>query len=160
MEKLSDNLTISEVTKNNTAIKLGLKNDPTPEHLQNLKTLAEKIFEPLRKGLGNKPIYISCGYRGIEVNAHTRGASSTSYHCKGMALDLDADVFKGMTNRDIFNYIRHNLEYTELIWEYGNLNQPDWVHVAYDPKKLNKETLRCRLIDGKPKYSTYMESAL
>ena len=153
--KLSENVTLAEVIKNKTASQLGLDNSPTPEHLENIKKVLNNVFEPLRAGLGGKPIFISCGYRGAAVNAKTKGASKTSYHCFGNALDLDADVFGGMTNADIFNYIKDNLEYAELIWEYGTDTNPDWVHVAFDEGKNVKETLRCKSVNGKPKYEIY-----
>jgi len=153
--KISDNVTLAEVTKNKTASQYGLDNNPTPEHLENLKKVCNRIFEPLRKGLGGKPIFISCGYRGASVNAKTKGASKTSYHCSGHALDLDADVFGGATNAQIFHYIKENLEYAELIWEYGTDINPDWVHVAYHEGKNVKETLKCKSLNGKPKYEKY-----
>lgn len=152
---LSAHVTLDEVTKNKTASQLGLDNTPTPEHLENLKLVLNKVFEPLREGLGGNPIFISCGYRGAAVNAKTKGASKTSYHCFGKALDLDADVYGKITNADIFNYIKDNLVYAELIWEYGNDKNPDWVHVAFDEGKNVKETLRVRSVNGKPKYEIY-----
>lgn len=155
MTKISDNLLLSEVTRNNTASKFGIDNTPTPEHLENLKQVANLIFEPLRKGLGNKPIYVSCGYRGAAVNAKTKGASKTSYHVTGHALDLDAHVFGGVTNAKIFHYIKNNLDYAELIWEYGTSTEPDWVHVAYVDGKNVKETLIAYSQNGKPKYKNY-----
>lgn len=153
--KVSDNVTLDEVTKNKTASQLGLDNTPTPEHLENLKLVLNNIFEPLRKGLGSNPIFISCGYRGAAVNAKTKGASKTSYHCFGKALDLDADVFGKVTNSEIFYYIKDNLKYAELIWEYGTDKNPDWVHVAFDLGKNVKETLRVKSVNGKPKYEVW-----
>jgi len=149
---LSEHVTLAEVTKNNTASKYGIDNTPTPEHTENLKLVLNNIFEKVRAGLGNNPIYISCGYRGAAVNAKTKEASKTSYHCFGKALDLDADVFGKVTNKQIFDYVRANCEYAELIWEYGTTSQPDWVHVAFDKGKNVKETLRCMSVNGKPKY--------
>lgn len=152
-EKLSTNVKLSEVTKSKTASQLGLDNTPTPEHKANLKKVLENVFEPLRTGMGNKPIYISCGYRGKAVNEATKGASKTSFHCTGHALDLDADVFGGMTNKDIFYYIKNNLNYAELIWEFGTTSNPDWVHVAFVEGDNSKETLRAysSMVNGKPK---------
>lgn len=152
--KLSENVTLKEVIKSQTATKLGIDNTPTPEHLENLKKVLNNVFEPLRKGLGNNPIFISCGYRGKKLNDATPGASITSYHCSGKALDLD-DTFGKITNAQIFHYIKDNLNYAELIWEYGNDTNPDWVHVAFDEGKNVKETLRCRLINKKPKYELW-----
>jgi putative chitinase len=152
--QLSEHVTLAEVTKNKTATLNGLDNTPTPEHLENLKKVLENIFEPLRKGRGGNPIYISCGYRGAAVNAKTKGASKTSFHCTGHALDLDADVFGKMTNKDIFYYIKDNLNYSELIWEHGTKENPDWVHVAFAEGDSSKETLRAYIVmdeKGKPK---------
>ncbi len=152
---LSEHVTLKEVIKNGTASKLGLDNTPTPEHRENLIKVLNNVFEPLREAFGNNPIFISCGYRGVAVNAATKGASKTSYHCSGKALDLDADVFGKMTNAQIFHYIKDNLEYAELIWEYGTDKNPDWVHVAFDEGKNVKETLRCTSVNGKPKYELF-----
>ncbi len=152
---LSTHVTLAEVTKNNTASKYGLDNTPTPEHLENLKKVLNNVFEPLRAGLGGKPIYISCGYRGKAVNDKTKGASKTSGHCFGKALDLDADVFGGVTNADIFHYIRKNLKFNELIWEHGTDVNPDWVHVLYDEKDNKGEILRTCVVGGKTTYKNW-----
>lgn len=160
MTMISEHLTLAEVTKNNTAIKYGLDNTPTPEHEANLKLVCERIFEPLRTGLGDKPIYVSCGYRSVAVNAKTPGASKTSGHCFGKALDLEAHVFGGMTNADIFHYIRKNLKFNELIWEHGNDTEPAWVHVLYDEKDNKGEVLQTCVVNGKPKYKPWVPMAL
>ena len=105
-----------------------------------MKVLAEKIFEPIRRHF-NSPIYISSGYRSAALNKKINGAKN-SYHLYGMAMDLDQDGSKnGITNKEIFDFIKDNLLFTELIWEFGTNKNPDWVHVAYDSKKLNKEIL-------------------
>ena len=152
-EQLSEHVTLAEVTKSKTASQLGLDNTPTPEHKENLKKVLTNIFEPLRKGLGGNAIFISCGYRGKAVNEATKGASKTSFHCTGHALDLDADVFGKVTNRQIFDYIKDNLNYSELIYEFGNTSSPDWVHVAFVEGDNSKETLRAysSMVNGKPK---------
>lgn len=149
---LSAHVTLAEVTKNNTASKYGIDNTPTPEHTENLKLVLNNIFEKVRAGLGNNPIYISCGYRSAAVNAKTKGASKTSYHCSGKALDLDADVFGKVTNKQIFDYVRANCEFAELVYEYGNDENPDWVHVAFDKGNNKKEVLRAYSVNGKPVY--------
>jgi zinc D-Ala-D-Ala carboxypeptidase len=152
---ISKHVTLKELTKNNTASKLGLDNTPTEEHYNNLKNVVLNVFEPLREAMGNNPIFISSAYRSKAVNKATKGASLTSYHAQGKALDLDADVFGKMTNSQIFHYIKDNMEYAELIWEYGNSTNPDWVHVAFDEGKNVKETLRCTSVNGKPHYEIY-----
>lgn len=156
MSKISQHLSLNEVTKSATAKRLGIDNTPTPEHLANLKLLAEKIFEPIRKHFG-KPIFISSGYRSKALNEATPGSSATSQHCSGEALDLDQDSARtGVTNRQVFDFIKDNLEFDQLIWEYGTDNNPDWVHVSYESKgKQRKQVLRCRRVNGKPQYSHY-----
>ena len=140
MGSLSKHLSLVEVTKSNTATRLGIDNSPTEEHLANLKVVAEKVFELIREHFG-VPIGISSGYRSKKLNTAVKGSSS-SEHCKGMALDIDADIFGGITNKEIFNYIKENLEFTQLIWEFGNDNEPDWVHVSYNPSNLKKQVLK------------------
>jgi hypothetical protein len=153
---ISENLTLSEVTNSMTAKRLGINNNPTPEHLANLKLVAEKVFEPIRKHFG-KAIKVSSGYRSAALNAATPGSSSTSQHCSGEALDLDQDTMKnGITNKQIFDYIKDNLEFDQLIWEYGTDQNPDWVHVSYESKgKQRKQILRCKRVNGRPSYIKY-----
>lgn len=151
-DKVSTNLTLKECTKSATAIKLGISNLPTEEHLKNIKAWAVNIFEPLRKGLGNNPIFVSCMYRSLALNKATPGASLTSFHPRGMAGDLD-DTFGYATNKEIFKYIYENLEFAELIWEHGDDNNPDWVHVAFEEGKNVKEVLETYvvIVKGEPK---------
>ena len=131
---------MKEVIKSNNADRLYIDNTPTEEHLANMKVVAEKIFEPLRNHFG-VPIGLSSGYRSYALNKAVRG-SKTSHHCKGMAFDIDADMFGGVTNKEIFDFIRENLEFTQLIWEYGTDEEPNWVHAAYQPDNLKKQVLR------------------
>ena len=156
MSKLSKNLLLAEVTASDTAKRLGIINMPTLEHLSNLKLLAEKVFEPIRKHF-KKPIKVSSGYRSIELNKVTPGASKTSQHSSGEALDLDQDSMPtGITNKMIFDYIKSNLEFDQLIWEYGTDENPDWVHVSYKSNGMQRnQILRCKRVNGKPSYSNY-----
>jgi zinc D-Ala-D-Ala carboxypeptidase len=140
--KLSMNLSLSEVLVSQTAKRLQISNEPTEEHLNNLKDIAENIFQPLRDGLGY-PIYVSSGYRSEALNKAIKGSSKTSQHMKGQALDLDADVYKGVTNKDIFLYIRDNLDFDQLIWEYGTVNNPSWVHVSFVEGNNRGKIMRC-----------------
>lgn len=133
---LSKNLTLDQVTKSNTAKKQGISNIPTDEHIANLKTLAEAIFEPVYAFMEGK-IYISSGYRGYALNKAVNG-SKTSYHCRGMALDL-VSTHPTKTNKDLFNFIKDKLQFSELIWEKGTSLNPAWVHVGYEKNKLKKE---------------------
>jgi len=127
--KLSKNLSLIEVTNSNTAKRKGISNQPTEEHLVALKTLAENIFQPIRDHFGC-PIWVSSGYRSAALNKAI-GGSKTSQHMKGEALDLDMDGKEGPTNAEIFHYIKDNLPFDQLIWEFGSNDSPDWVHVSY-----------------------------
>ena len=144
--KISENLSLKEVVKSNTATRLGIDNEPTSEHLENLIIIAEKVFQPIREHF-KTPIGISSGYRSKELNTAVRG-SSTSDHCKGMALDLDADIFEGVSNKEIFEFIRDNLEFTQLINEFNY----SWVHVSYDKNNLKKQILTAEKKNGRTKY--------
>lgn len=137
--KLSPNLSLSEVTKSATAKRKGIDNTPSVEHLENLKIIANQVFQPIREHF-KKPIGISSGYRSPDLNAAVKGSKS-SHHCKGMALDIDADIFGGLTNKEIFTFIIDHLEFTQLIWEYGDEEEPNWVHVGYDKNNLKREIL-------------------
>ena len=152
--KLSKNLSLSEVTKSNTAIKNGIDNTPTMEHMENLRAVAANIFQPMRDHF-NIPIAITSGYRGEELNKII-GGSLTSQHCKGEALDIDADVYKGITNAEIFNYIALSLDFDQLIWEFGDEDQPDWIHVSYTESRPNrKEMLAAYRENGKTRYELF-----
>lgn len=151
---LSKNLTLAEVTNSATAKRLGIDNKPTPEHLANLKNVAVHIFQPIRDHF-NCPINVSSGYRCAALNKAVPGSSATSQHSTGEALDIDNDGMP-VNNKMIFDFIRENLEFDQLIWEYGNSKSPDWVHVSYESSgKQRKQVLRCERVNGKPHYSIY-----
>jgi zinc D-Ala-D-Ala carboxypeptidase len=154
--KLSPNLNLSEVTNSITAKRLGIDNTPIPEHLNNLKLLAEKIFEPIRKHF-KKPIRVSSGYRSKALNDATPGASKTSQHSTGEALDLDQDGMNNkITNKMVFDFIKDNLEFDQLIWEFGTDINPDWVHVSYESTgRQRKQILRAIRVNGKPIYKPW-----
>jgi len=155
--KLSEFVKLKEVTKSDTAIRAGIDNSPTEEHLDNLKTLCTKVFDPLRKHF-NRPIGISSGYRSKALNEAVKGASLTSQHCKGEAIDIDADIFDNITNKELFNYIKDNLEFDQLIYEYPNKNgEPAWIHVSYNEGKNRKQILIAYKKNGKVIYLTYSE---
>lgn len=154
--QISTHLSLKEVTNSDRAKRLGIDNTPTAEHLANLRLIAEKIFEPIRLHFG-KPILISSGYRSKQLNESTPGSSLKSQHSTGEALDLDQDSSNtGITNKMVFDYIKDNLEFDQLIWEYGNSKNPDWVHVSYESTgKQRKQILRCVRVNGLPKYAPY-----
>jgi hypothetical protein len=151
--KLSTHLDLSEVIRSDSAKRNGISNMPTGEHIANFMLLAEKIFEPIREHFG-VPIHISSGYRSKELNAKI-GGSATSQHCKGQAVDIDMDnSTNGVTNADVFNFIKDNLPFDQLIWEFGNEDNPDWVHVSYVPNG-RKQILKAFKMNGATKYFPY-----
>lgn len=127
--QLSKNLSLAEVTRSETAKRRGISNMPTPEHIENFKKLAENIFQPIRDHFG-APIHLSSGYRSAALNKAV-GGSSSSQHCKGEAIDIDMDG-TAITNKQIFDFIKANLNFDQLIWEFGTDANPDWVHVSYN----------------------------
>jgi zinc D-Ala-D-Ala carboxypeptidase len=152
--QLSKNLSLVEVTRSDSAKRFGISNMPTPEHIENFKKLAENIFQPIRDHFG-KPIHISSGYRSLALNKVIKGSSLTSQHCSGEAIDIDMDG-TDITNAQIFNYIKDNLNFDQLIWEFGNNVNPDWVHVSYESTgKQRKQILRAVKPDGKTSYVPY-----
>jgi len=151
--KLSNNLSLSEVVRSESAKRHNISNMPTPEHIENFKILAEKVFQPIREHF-NVPIRISSGYRSKELNAKIPGASETSDHCFGRAIDIDQDG-TSITNKQVFDFIKDNLDYKQLIWEFGTDKNPDWVHVSYDPNNLKKETLKAIKVNRLTKYVKY-----
>jgi hypothetical protein len=151
--KLSTHLDLSEVIRSDSAKRNGISNMPTGEHIANFMLLAEKIFEPIREHFG-VPIHISSGYRSKELNAKI-GGSATSQHCKGQAVDIDMDgSTNGVSNADVFNFIKDNLPFDQLIWEFGNEDNPDWVHVSYVPNG-RKQILKAFKMNGATKYFPY-----
>jgi hypothetical protein len=153
--KLSEHLDLSEVTRSESAKRKGISNMPTEAHIANFKLLAEKIFEPIRTHF-RCPIIISSGYRSKELNAAI-GGSLTSQHCQGEAIDIDMDgTPNGVTNRMVFDYIKDNLEWDQLIYEFGDKQNPDWVHVSYESTgKQRKQILRAVRTNGKTSYLPY-----
>ena len=139
MEKISLNITYAEAVESETAIRRGITNIPNPEQLTAMKTLAEKVFQPLRVFI-DKPIIVGSFFRCTALNVAV-GGSASSQHCKGEAIDIKAT--NGVTNSQLFYYILHNLEFDQLIWEFGTDEEPQWVHVSFTEKKENrKQVLR------------------
>lgn len=159
--KLSENLSLAECLKSRTATRLGINNEPHDEWIvENLKALAEHIFQPCRDHFGC-PIYVSSGYRSPELNAAI-GGSKRSQHMEGRALDLDADVYGCCTNSEIFRYILNNLTFDQLIWEFGDEDNPDWVHVSYVHDGVNRGRClkACRDDEGKTYYEVIFGKGL
>lgn len=152
--KLSKNLSLAEVVRSETAKRLSIDNNPTKEHIENLKAIAENVFQPIRDHF-KRPIYISSGYRSERLNRAIRGASNASMHMSGQALDIDMD-YTNLSNKDIFDYIKDNIEFDTLIWEHGK-ECPSWIHVAYREGRNRKQILEAYKdeITGLTKYKQY-----
>jgi len=149
--KISAHLSLSEVTRSDSAKRHGIDNTPTAEHLENFKLLAEKVFEPIRAHFG-VPIHIYSGYRSKALNQFVKGSLS-SQHCKGEAIDIDMDgSSNGVTNKMIFDFIKEKLDFDQLIWEFGSDSNPDWVHVSYTKVGNRKQKLKAVRSGAKTTY--------
>lgn len=148
--KISNHVSYKEGIKSNTALRRGIDNTPGAYEQQNMEIIAEKVFEPLREWVGG-PIKINSFYRSEELN-EAIGGSSRSQHCEGRAIDLD-DTFGYKTNKEMFDYIRENLRFDQLIWEFGDDNNPAWVHVSYISEDGNRgRVMRAEKLNGKTHY--------
>jgi zinc D-Ala-D-Ala carboxypeptidase len=150
--QLSEHFSYAELTKSTTASRKGISNAPSKEHAANLVTLCNEVLEPLRKLYG-RPIRISSGYRSPALNKLV-GGSLASHHCLGMAVDIDQG--SAAENMKIFNLLKAYGSFTQLIYEFGNLEDgPDWVHVSYDKDDLSREILRAVQVNKKTQYLKY-----
>jgi hypothetical protein len=150
--KLTPHFTLAEFTRSESAKRHGVSNEPTAEHKENLIVLCEKILEPIRLKFG--PINISSGYRSKILN-HYIGGSLSSQHCEGKAADIDMDGMGSVSNKEIFEFIQVNLDFDQMIWEFGTKENPDWVHVSYNGAKNRKQVLRALKVNGKTAYAPY-----
>ena len=145
--KISEHLDLSELIRSESAKRNGISNMPTEEHIANFKELAEKVFEPIRNNF-RCPIHISSGYRSAALNK-VIGGSLTSQHCKGEAIDIDMDgTPNGVTNKMVFDYIKDNLEFDQLINEFDY----SWVHVSYTNGNNRGQILKAIKSNGKTSY--------
>ena len=153
--KLTKNLSLQEMLKSRTATRLGLSNSPNEEHIKNMQALAENIFQPLRDYFG-VPIHISSGYRSEALNKAI-GGSKSSQHCKGEAIDIDRDGYSQPDNAQIFEYIKNNLDFDQMIWEFGTQKNPEWVHVSHkrDGKNRAELLVAYKTSYGKTKYRQF-----
>ena len=126
--------TIKELCRSTTAKKLGIDNTPTAQAVDNMTRLINVVLDPLREAYG-KPITVNSGYRSPALNAVTKGASKTSQHMTGEAVDITVKSKKG--NKWLFDYIKDNLPYDQLIDEYNY----SWVHVSLDADMCNRREI-------------------
>lgn len=147
---ISKHISYKEGVYSITAIRKGIENEPNEEQLLNMKLVAEKIFEPVRNHF-KVPIKVNSFFRSPDLNKAI-GGSTKSQHCKGQAIDID-DTYGKIKNSDIYWWIKDNLEFDQMIWEFGNNDNPDWVHVSYvSPNKNRNRCLKAYRDDGKTKY--------
>ena len=135
---ISKHISDKEGVYSRTAIRLGIDNNPTERHRENMCLLAENVFEPLRSYVGG-PIKINSFYRSPNLNKAI-GGSTNSQHCQGQAIDLD-DTFGRATNAEMYEFIKKHLDFDQMIWEFGDDENPDWVHVSYVSEEENRN--RC-----------------
>ena len=149
-DRISEHVSLKEGIKSRTATRLNIDNVPRDLDLINMKTIAEKVFEPLRDFVGG-PISINSFYRSPKLNSAI-GGSTSSQHCIGCAIDID-DTYGYKTNAEMFEYIKCNLDYDQMIWEFGDDNNPDWVHVSYITEDANRRRcLKAYKENSKTKY--------
>jgi len=156
MLKVSEHCSYAEAIYSDTAKRNGINNYFTPDQLQRMKLLAEKVYEPIVNHFGIK-VYISSFFRNVQLNKLIGGVKDSQHLANnGAAMDLDADVNKGVTNEQVFNYIKDNLDFDQLIIE--DL-RPDggisWIHVSYVETGNRHEILTMVLVNGKKVYETY-----
>ena len=150
--QLTNNFTLEELTKSETALRQNIDNTPTVDVVENLTRLAEKVLQPVREHYG-KGVKVNSGFRSMAVNAAVGGVQGAkpSDHTRGMAADIE---IPGLPNAELAQWIEANLEYTQLILEFYTQGIPDsgWVHVSYDPANLKKQSLTAVKQDGKTVY--------
>ncbi len=140
MKRISKHISYKEAVGSNYAKQYGIKNKPNEEQVENMKLLAKEVFEPLREWVGC-PIRVNSMFRSLELNTALKG-SITSSHMKGEAMDITSmscGKEDCKTNLDMFHYIKDNLEFDQLIWEFGA--EPKWLHVSYNKDKNRKQVL-------------------
>ena len=148
--QLSTNFSLPELTKSQTAERKGIDNTPSPEHKRNLKSLCTRVLQPVRDHF-NRVVSVSSGYRS-EALCVAIGSKTTSQHAKGQAADFE---IYGLSNGELANYIKENLDYDQLILEYwtpeSDINK-GWVHCSFNSEGNRKEFLRAYKNEGKTKY--------
>ena len=147
---ISEHISYKEGVYSITATRLGVDNTPDNEQLNNMELLAEKIFEPLRQWVGG-PIKINSFFRCPDLNK-TIGGSNKSQHCHGQAMDID-DNYGHATNSEMYHWIKENLDFDQMIWEFGDDDNPAWVHISYvSPEDNRNRCLKAYRVNGKTNY--------
>ena len=147
---ISKHISYKEGVYSITAIRKGIDNEPNEEQLSNMKLVAEKIFEPVRIHF-KVPIKVNSFFRSPDLNKAI-GGSTKSQHCKGQAIDID-DTYGKAKNAEMYWWIKENLDFDQMIWEFGNNDNPNWVHVSYvSPEENRNRCLKAYKDKGKTKY--------
>ena len=148
---ISKHISYKEGVYSITATRRGIDNTPDDDQLHFMEIIAENVFEPLRQHVGG-PIKINSFFRCVELNKAI-GGSATSQHCKGQAIDID-DTFGVMSNTEMYSWVKDNLDFDQMIWEFGDDNNPNWVHISYvSPDKNRNRCLKAYKEKGKTKYA-------
>ena len=147
--KLSNNFSLNELTKSQTAERKGIDNTPSAEHQENLKSLCEMILQPIRDHFG-QVVSVSSGYRSPELCVAI-GSSTKSQHARGEAADFE--IF-GVSNKELADWINENRTYDQLILEYWNESDPNsgWIHCSFNTQGNRKQYLRAYKENGSTKY--------
>ena len=135
MKRISKHISYKEAVGSNYAKQKGIKNKPNEEQVENMKLLAEEVFEPLREWV-DAPIKVNSMFRSLELNTALKG-SKTSSHMKGEAMDITS--MGGKSNLEMFHWIKDNLCFDQLIWEFGK--EPKWLHVSYNKDNNRQQVL-------------------
>tara|TARA_R100000935_G_scaffold32482_1_gene52999 strand:+ start:29 stop:493 length:465 start_codon:yes stop_codon:yes gene_type:complete len=144
MKKISNHISYKEATDSNYAKQYEIENKPTAAHIKNMELIAEKVFEPLREYVKG-PIKVNSMFRSEKLNTSIKGSPRSS-HLTGNAIDLT--TMGGKSNLEMFHYIKDNLDFDQLIWEFG-LDEPVWLHVSYKNKKDNRKQVLVTRKKGK-----------
>jgi len=140
MKRISKHISYKEAVGSNYAKQKGIKNKPNEEQVENMKLLAEEVFEPLREWV-DAPIKVNSMFRSLELNTALKG-SKTSSHMKGEAMDITSMACgkeNCKSNLEMFHWIKDNLEFDQLIWEFGA--EPKWLHVSYNKDNNRQQVL-------------------
>ena len=147
---ISEHISYKEGVYSNTATRRDIDNTPNGEQLDNMELIASEVFEPLRSYVDG-PIKINSFFRSPDLNKAI-GGSGKSQHCKGQAIDID-DTFGKMTNAEMYHWIKENLDFDQMIWEFGDDDNPNWVHISYVSADKNRNRcLKAYKEKGKTKY--------
>jgi len=147
---ISKHVSYHEGTYSRTGERRDLDNTPNEDQLKCMKEVAENLFEPLREWVGG-PIKINSFFRGEPVNTAI-GGSTRSQHMKGQAIDID-DTFGHKTNAEMYHYIKDNLDFDQMIWEFGSNENPNWLHISWVSHRPNRKKLTiAKKVNGRTRY--------